>query len=94
MDSIIDIIETALAKAGFKILDGDSDTVFIRNQKNNHDYEIRVTEVARGSKMKISIVRTGKKTSYQTRKTPGAVTQCRLLTRTAIDAFLCRKLKT
>ncbi|MBQ1734476.1 MAG: hypothetical protein II038_06305 [Lachnospiraceae bacterium] len=46
MDNIIDIIETALAKAGFKILDGDSNTVFIRDQKNDQDYEIRVTEVA------------------------------------------------
>lgn len=70
MDSILDIIEAALAKAGFKILDGDSDTVFIRGQKNDRDYEIRVTEVAKGSKMEISIVRTGKKIQLSNKENP------------------------
>ena len=41
---IFDIIESALAKAGYKILDGDEYTVIVRDCKAGKDYEIEVKE--------------------------------------------------
>lgn len=42
---VFEIIEDALALAGYKILDGDKDTVVIRDAKNDMDFEIRVLEI-------------------------------------------------
>lgn len=42
---IFDIIENALAKAGYKILDGDTDAVIVRDCKSDKDYEIKVKEL-------------------------------------------------
>lgn len=41
---IFDIIESALAKAGYKILVGDAYTVIVRDCKAGKDYEIEVKE--------------------------------------------------
>lgn len=41
---IFDIIENALAKAGYKVLDGDAYTVIVRDCKTDKDYEIEVKE--------------------------------------------------
>lgn len=45
-DKIFDLIEEALAKAGFKILDGDHNCVIVRDPKNDKDYEIKVEDIA------------------------------------------------
>ena len=42
---IFEVIEDALADAGYKILDGDSSSVIIRDAKNDMDFEIKVTEI-------------------------------------------------
>lgn len=42
---IFEVIETALAKAGYTILDGDKDTIFIRHPNSDSDYQITVKEV-------------------------------------------------
>lgn len=41
---IFEVIECALAKAGYKVLDGDGDSVIIRHANSDTDYAIRVTE--------------------------------------------------
>ena len=41
---IFDVIECALAQAGFKLLDGDADSLIIRDQ-NNLDFDIKVKEI-------------------------------------------------
>lgn len=43
--NILEVIETALAKAGYKILDGDGDSIVIRHSNSDQDYRIQVTEV-------------------------------------------------
>ena len=43
---IFEVLETALAKAGYKVLDGDEDSIVIRHPNSDNDYEIRVTEIA------------------------------------------------
>jgi len=43
---IFAVIEAALAKAGYKILDGDHDSVIIRHANSDSDYEISVKEIA------------------------------------------------
>lgn len=42
---IFDVIESALAMAGYKILDGDADSVIIRHKNSDIDYEIKVSEI-------------------------------------------------
>lgn len=41
---IFDVIESALTRAGYKILDGDAYTVIVRDCKTDKDYEIEVKE--------------------------------------------------
>ena len=41
---IFEVIETALAKAGYKILDGDGDSIIIRHSNSDTDYKIHVKE--------------------------------------------------
>ena len=38
--------EPVLACAGYRIMDGDHDTLIIRNNETDTDYEIRVEEIA------------------------------------------------
>lgn len=42
---IFAVIEAALAKAGYKILDGDHDSVIIRHANSDSDYKITVEEI-------------------------------------------------
>jgi len=42
---IFDVIESALALAGYKILDGDRDSVIVRRGSTDTDYQIKVTEI-------------------------------------------------
>jgi hypothetical protein len=44
MSDIFDVIETALAKADYKILDGDDTSIIIRHSNSDTDYEIRLVE--------------------------------------------------
>ena len=46
MSDIFDVIETALARAGYKIMDGDKTSVIVRHTNSDTDYEIRLTEIA------------------------------------------------
>ena len=41
---IFDVIETALGKAGYKVIDGDDDSIIIRHSNSDTDYEIKVIE--------------------------------------------------
>lgn len=43
---IFDIIEVALARAGYVILDGDESSVIIRHKNSDSDYKISVEEIA------------------------------------------------
>ena len=43
---IFEVIEFALAKAGYKILDGDSGSIIIRHAASDTDYRIAVIEEA------------------------------------------------
>lgn len=43
---IFEVIENALAKAGYTILDGDHDSVIIRHKNSDSDYEIKVSELS------------------------------------------------
>lgn len=45
VDCIYEVIETAIALAGFKIMDGERKSVIIRHSASNTDYEIKVTEL-------------------------------------------------
>lgn len=42
---IFDAIEIALARAGFRILDGDRDTVIIREKEEDRDFQIKLEEI-------------------------------------------------
>jgi hypothetical protein len=42
---IFSVIEAALARVGYKVMDGDADSVIIRHPASDQDYEIRVTEL-------------------------------------------------
>lgn len=42
---IFEVIETALTRAGYKIFDGDSDSIIVRHKNSDDDYEIKVTEI-------------------------------------------------
>ena len=44
---IFDVIENALVKAGYKIMDGEYNSIFIRHPNSDDDYEIKVTETPR-----------------------------------------------
>lgn len=41
---IFEVIETALAKAGYKVLDGDRDSIIIRHSNSDTNYKIHVRE--------------------------------------------------
>ena len=43
---IFEVIENALARAGYKIMDGDNNSVIIRHPNSDSDYRIKVTEEA------------------------------------------------
>lgn len=43
---IFDLIEYVLTKAGYKVLDGDEDSIVVHHPNSDNDYEIRVTEIA------------------------------------------------
>ena len=40
MDEIFDIIDEALAKAGYKVLEGDNNAVIIRDAASDTDYQV------------------------------------------------------
>lgn len=42
---IFEIMEIALARTGFKLLDGDRDTVIIRDAEADRDFQIKVEEI-------------------------------------------------
>ncbi len=42
---IFDVIEQALALAGYKVLDGDRNSIIIRHKSSDSDYEIKITEI-------------------------------------------------
>ena len=42
---IFEVIERALAKAGYKVLDGDENSIIIRHANSDTDYAICVTEI-------------------------------------------------
>lgn len=42
---IFETIEIALARAGFRILDGDRNTVIIREPKEDRDFQIKLEEI-------------------------------------------------
>lgn len=44
-DDIFEVIGCALALAGYKIMDGDSDSIIIRHANSDMDYEIIVKEL-------------------------------------------------
>lgn len=39
---IFEVIETALKKAGYTVLDGDDDSIIVRHKNSDYDYEIKV----------------------------------------------------
>ena len=41
---IFEVIESALTKAGYKVLDGDRDSIIIRHNNSDTDYKIHVRE--------------------------------------------------
>ncbi len=43
---IFDIIENALAKAGYKVLNGDKNSIVIRHVNSDTDYVVTVEETA------------------------------------------------
>ena len=43
---IFDVIENALAKAGYKIIDGDGNAIVVRHVNSDTDYQISVSEIA------------------------------------------------
>lgn len=43
---IFEVIENALARAGYKIMDGDKDAIIIRHTNSDTDYQISVSEIA------------------------------------------------
>jgi len=43
---IFDVIDSSLAMAGYKIMDGDADSICIRHCASDTDYEIKVVELA------------------------------------------------
>ena len=43
---IFTVIESALALAGYKVLDGDGDSIIIRHPNSDSDYKIKVEEIA------------------------------------------------
>ena len=41
---IFEVIESALTKAGYKVLDGDGNSIIIRHSNSDTDYQIHVKE--------------------------------------------------
>ena len=41
---IFEVIESALAKAGYKVLDGDGNSIIIRHSDSDTDYQIYAKE--------------------------------------------------
>ena len=46
VSKIFDVIEVALARAGFRIIDGDDDSIVIRVPEEDRDFKIKVKEFA------------------------------------------------
>jgi len=46
MDKIYEIIENALARAGYRILENDKDNFLFRDKNADMDYEIKINESA------------------------------------------------
>ncbi|MBQ7346010.1 MAG: hypothetical protein IJW45_08125 [Oscillospiraceae bacterium] len=44
-NDILEVIECALAKAGYKVLDGNKNSIIIRDANSDTDYNIRVSEI-------------------------------------------------
>lgn len=42
---IFEVIEFALARAGYRLLDGDKDSIIIRHPNSDSDYLIKVVEI-------------------------------------------------
>ena len=43
---VFEVIETALSRAGYVILDGeDKDSIIVRHKNSDSDYEIKVSEL-------------------------------------------------
>jgi hypothetical protein len=45
IQKIFDIIDLALAIAGFKVLDGEQDSIIFRHAPSDTDYEVKVSEI-------------------------------------------------
>lgn len=45
MENIFETIEAALTKSGYKVLDGDSDSVVVRRIEDGADFEIKVNKL-------------------------------------------------
>lgn len=45
-NTIFEIIESALANSGLKVMDGDHSCVIVRDAKTDTDYQISVKEIA------------------------------------------------
>lgn len=46
MNRIFDVIDEALARAGYQMMDGDSESVIVRDCENDVDYCIKAEEIA------------------------------------------------
>lgn len=45
MENIFEVIETALVKSGYQVMDGDSDSVVVRRTEDGADFEIKVSRL-------------------------------------------------
>ena len=45
IEHVLNVIDSALALAGFKIMDGDHESIIIRDCENDIDYEIKIEEI-------------------------------------------------
>lgn len=43
---ILEIIDNSLAAAGFKVMDGDADSIIIRDAEHDADFAIKVEDLA------------------------------------------------
>ena len=46
MNKIFDVIDEALARAGYCIMDGESNCVIVRDSEKDVDYCIKIEEIA------------------------------------------------
>lgn len=42
---IFEVIEYALAKAGYKVLDADLNSIVLRHENGDRDYEVKIVEI-------------------------------------------------